>query len=296
LPPIFEVVPDLVRPCVKKRVMSEAKRKKCLITGACGYIGRYLVKMLKADYDLYLTDVREEEVEGLPCLAVDLMNFAELSAIMEGMDLVVHLAIASPRKFLQHRTPWVTEMGGYSTAMLNTNVTGTYHVFEAAKTTRVKRVVFFSSLTVYFGNQNRLCYDQSTPLEPASLYACTKMFGETLSGVYWREHGMSMVGLRIGQPYPSGSQELDDQCLHSRRVRSIYVALEDIARAVLCAIETSVEYGVFNIVSASDNQRYDLKPATEIGYRPIGYFSGEGLMFYPEGNFPICDRPMSVED
>lgn len=272
--------------------MSMPSLPKVLLTGARGKLASQAIPVLQNDYDLYLTDKAPPGESKLPYQQADITEYAGLSKVMTGMDAVAHLAIASLREF----DPTYKEdtLLPFDEMTLKVNVQGTYHIFEAARRAGVKKIVYLSSFTAHLGNKHRPFYDKDTPLDPRNLYACTKIFGENLARLYHREHGMSVIGLRIGQPYPSGT--VDDQGWQTnKRARSVFVTMEDISLAIRCALKTDVPYGIYNIVSASDNPRIDLEHAREIGYVPRGFFSENNLSFYENGDFPKVSGEIVVD-
>lgn len=259
-------------------------RPRILVTGAQGRLASVVIPALEPHYELHLTDIKPAQPGQKNYTQADITKFAEAVPLMEGMDGFVHLAIATRRELSEEMLP--DRLNQFEETMLNVNVQGTYHLFEAARRAGVKRAIYLSSLTAYLGERHRPYYGKETPLAPRDLYACTKIFGENVGEIFHRLHGMSVLSLRIGQPYPVGIKELDDAWVHSKRARSAFITLEDVAHAVTCALQSEVLYGIYNLVSASDNPRYDLKHAKEIGFVPRGYFSDAGLQFYPEGNYP----------
>jgi len=264
-----------------------------LVTGARGGFASAIIPDLQSDFSLRLTDLPGHAIEGGEYRPADLMNFSEVCAAMEGVDTVVHLAVA-PAKQFQTREDAGDKLDPYAEAMMQVNLPGVYHVFEAARRAGVRRIINIGSLTVYFGDRKRPHFEQATPLEPQNLYSCTKLFGENLARVYWREHGMSVLTLRIGQPYPCGIEYYDQLWKTSRRARSSYIAMEDIVRAVRCGLTTETDYGFFNMVSASDNQRFDLTPALALGYRPAAMFCDDGFSLHPEGLTPqLAAKPVT---
>ena len=269
--------------------------QKVLITGARGRLARHAIAELKKDFSLVLTDRLEPEAILENYRQADLTDLSQTVAVMKGIDTVLHLAITSYPPSPKGVEPSPQELADYQTRMLQVNPLSTFHVFEAARLAHVKRVIYVSSLTVYFGDKHRSHYQETDAPDPPDLYACTKLLGEHIGRVYFQTHGLEVLTLRLGQPYPANNI-YDETWQKSRRARSMYVTVEDFARATRCAVECDVPFGVFNIVSASDNQRLDIRAAQSIGYRPIGYFSGEGLSFHPDGKVPRSDAPVATHD
>lgn len=268
-----------------------ARRPVVLVTGARGRLAGEIIRAMRRDFACRLTDRTAPDGDCSGCLPADLTDFSQVyPRLTEGVEAVVHLAIASKRDLPTDPSP--LEISPFEERTMAVNVQGTYHVFEAARRAGVKRIVFLSSMTVFHGDKHLPRYETGTPLNPQNLYACTKIFGENLGTVYARDHGMSVISLRIGQPYPT-VPELDALWRTSKRARSHFVAQEDIAEAVVCALRTDVWTGIFNIVSASDNQRVDLAPAARIGYQPRYHFSDAGLQTRDDGAFPPPGCPVT---
>ena len=109
--------------------MSEQKQK-VLITGGAGLIGSILIDRLSDRYDITSFDLKD--AQGANSITGDLYDFDSVRDAFEGQDFVVHLAA--------DRSAEAT----WESALKN-NFVSTYNVFEAAKQTSVKRVVFASS-------------------------------------------------------------------------------------------------------------------------------------------------------
>jgi len=266
---------------------SDESRPRVLLTGARGNIGSRVIPILEKTMDLRLTDLVPTD-EDPRYVAGDLTDFSQVYQLMEGVDAVVHLAMAPMRS----REPSPGTADPSEELAITVNVGGTYHVLEAARQRGIQRVVYASSLTIHLGNKHRPLYDSQTPVEPINFYACTKLFGEQLARVYWRKHGLSTICLRIGQPFPIGNAEFDTLWRDNRRARSNFVEISDVARGLACGVTTGVPFGVFNLVSASDNPRFDLSETHRIGYVPRAYLSTNGLEFFEDGQFPAFPGPV----
>src|SRR3954452_25173840 len=107
---------------------------RILMTGAAGGIGTSLRKLLPAVYpDLLLSDINKPADLGgnEKFKAADLADLAQVEAICEGIDGILHF-------------------GGYSVEgswdqIHQANIIGGYNLFEAAYRKGVKRVIFASS-------------------------------------------------------------------------------------------------------------------------------------------------------
>lgn len=103
---------------------------------------------------------------------------------------------------------------------LAVNVEGQVNIFEACRYQNVKKVVFSSSVAVY-GDPAPGLIDEQAParlgtFQPAAaLYACTKLIGENLCGLYSAKHGIQAIALRYSTVY--GERQ------HYRGVNALYI-------------------------------------------------------------------------
>jgi len=221
------------------------------MTGASGGIGNRLRKLLPPIYkQLVLSDIRPPE-----CLApfeafiqADLSDFSSVMRAVAGMDAIVHLGGYSIEG------PWQT--------ILQSNIIGTYNVFEAARRNGVKRVVFASSNHVVgFHPRTRKFGADILPL-PDSRYGVSKAFGESLGALYAHKYGLRVFCIRIGNV---------GNCPDNERKLSIWLKPEDLVSLIRIGLEQ--EGLVFEVVyGISDNLRafWDNSRARELGYLPNG--------------------------
>lgn len=113
---------------------------RVFITGATGFVGGNLARMLLADGHEVRALVRagsdQRNVAGLPLerVAGDLENKQQLTEQIAGCDAVFHVAA--------HYSLWVKDRD----AIYRANVTGTKNLLSAAKTARVRRFIHTSSV------------------------------------------------------------------------------------------------------------------------------------------------------
>ena len=222
---------------------------RILITGAAGAIGSTLHRGLAGRYALLrLADVKPVAAPGPGEEAVecDITDLQAVSAAMQGIDCVVHLA-GVPRE-----GPW--------DAILPNNVVGTYNVFEAARAQGVRRMIYASSNHVVGYYRAEQAVGITEPPRPDSRYGVSKVFGEALGRLYADKHGMSVACLRIGsfRDRPEDWRQL-----------ATWVSPRDMTELVRCAIEApAFHYLVLYGVSANDRTRWSSPDAARIGYVP----------------------------
>ena len=142
-----------------------------LVTGATGAVGPTLVTHLLANgYKVrtYSRSVSQQLPEEVDQRQGDLLDRRALSAALEGVSIVFHLAamlhIENPSSELAEEYERV-------------NVLGTRALAENAVTARVKRIVYFSTVKVY-GIHQYPPLSEDDPTAPTTVYARTKLQGE----------------------------------------------------------------------------------------------------------------------
>lgn len=222
---------------------------RLLLTGAAGKLGRELRPRLKAYCDtLRLSDrsALGEAGPGEEAVLADLADADAVSAVVEGVDAIVHLGGVSTEQ------PWAPILAG--------NIVGAYNLYEAARRHRVRRIVYASSNHVTgFYRQDQVVSPRD-PVRPDGLYGLSKAFGENLAQLYWDRHGLETVSLRIGSSF---AEPVD------RRMLCTWMSFDDLERLVAAALGAAV-VGHTVIYGMSDNAAgwWDNTPARHIGYRP----------------------------
>ena len=228
-------------------------RRRVLITGATGGIGSHLARTLPDDYELVLHGRDPDEAPpGRELRLADLADLEEVTALMDGVDTVVHMAGASSPE-----SSWE--------AVLEANIVGVRNVLEAAHRAGVRRVVLASSNHA-FGMYDRHELWPVYPDQPPradSLYGVSKVFGETLGRFYHDEHGLDVICLRIGW-FSEDPLEAEEEIL-----RAMWLSPRDCTEVVRCAIEAEVRFGLYYAISDNPDRRWSMTNThLELGYRP----------------------------
>lgn len=162
-----------------------------LVTGGAGFIGSHLVDALVAAgmrvrvIDNFATGRREFVNPAAELINADIRDAASISGAFEGVDTVFHFA-ALPRIPLSIARPVETHM---------TNVVGTLNVLIAARDSKVRRVVYSGSSSVY-GEQDRLPLTETMTPHPMNPYALQKFVGEEYARMFHRLFAMQTLTLR----------------------------------------------------------------------------------------------------
>lgn len=231
------------------------EKRRVLITGAMGRIGRALTTGLAETYTLRLHDLKPDMApDGFDFAAADITSFEAVRPMMEGIDTVVHLA-GNPSV----EAEWES--------ILNANIIGTRNVLEAARKAGVRRVVFASSnhaMGIYDRDGEWPVY-HTMPVRPDSLYGASKAMGEVLGRHYHDAFELDFIALRIGWYADEPSKAKDQPVL-----RAMWLGPNDTINIVRGAIETGTTFGIYYAVSNNPDRRWDItNTMIELGYRPV---------------------------
>lgn len=242
--------------------------ERILITGAAGRLGSELRKGLAPlAHTLRLADraplgelaAHEEEA------VFDLADMAATVAATEGCDAIVHFGAAALE------SPWA--------AILDSNIRGSYHVYEGARKHGVKRVVYASSVHAIGYHEVEAHIGVEAPVRPDSLYGVSKTFVESLSRLYWDKFGIESVCLRIFSSFPEPAD---------RRMLWSYLSFADCVRLVEASLTAprvahTISFGL------SDNKvkTVENRGADHLGYKAKD--SSEPFRAAVEAKTPVPD-------
>ncbi len=170
-------------------------RRKIVVTGGAGFIGSHLVDALATNgaHVLVIDNLQSGHLSNLAQSMnrirferVDIRNSGTVLALVDGADLVYHLAGNAS-------VPSSSDDPRYD---YESNVCGTYVMLEALLQKRVGRVLFSSTAAVY-GPPQYIPTDEKHPLEPISPYGASKLAAERLGVAYARAFGLDFRVARI---------------------------------------------------------------------------------------------------
>ena len=272
--------------------MSEAKKRRLVITGGLGFIGNAVIaELLKRNdlpYDIEVFDnysvgsssnlattlnSSEEKIDSdltivgpVKIFRGDLRDYDRVAEVISDADTVVHLAaqtgvpgsLEDPRKDLE------------------TNVAGTFNILEALRKADKKSRIVFSSSNAPLGFAKQPV-DELTFPDPISPYGASKLTCENYLKVYARCYGLDAVALRFGNVYGPGSflkssvvakfikQALDGETLEIYGDGSAtrdFIFIDDLVAAILASIDVELEN--FELFQISTGKETEVGHLTEI--------------------------------
>ncbi len=181
-----------------------------LVTGGAGFIGTNIVKRLLKDghtvrvLDNYIAGKKPERFQnGAEYVEGDIRHPEDVQKAMIGIDGVFHEA-AVPRVPYSVEHPDITN---------EHNIAGTVNVLVAARDTKVKRVIFATSSSVYGDDKGEVALQEDMSKRPKSPYALQKLAGQEYCRLFYELYGLETASLcyfNIYGPYmdPEGAYAL----------------------------------------------------------------------------------------
>lgn len=248
---------------------------RLLLTGAAGGLGRVLrerlqpmAQVLRVSDIAALGAARGPHEEVVPC---DLADKQAVDALLAGCDAVVHLGGVSVERPFEE--------------VLEANIKGIFHVYEAARRHGVRRVVFASSNHVIGFHKQSQTLDAHAQRRPDGYYGLSKSFGEDMAQFYWDRYGIETVSIRIGSSFPEPA---------NRRMMSTWLSYDDLTRLIEKALFTpGVGHLVVYGASANAQVWWDNHAAAVLGWTPQD--SSEPFRAKVEAQPPVAaDDPNAI--
>jgi UDP-glucuronate 4-epimerase len=250
---------------------------RILVTGGAGFIGSHLVEKLLADghdvaiiddfNDFYDPQIKRQNISAvvkqIAVHDVDLRDGDKVADLFrqEKFDTIAHLAArAGVRPSIQQPQLYY-----------DTNVAGTLHLLEAARTSGVKRFIFASSSSVYGAAKKVPFSEEEHLIQTLSPYAATKIGGEFLCSTYSHLYKLRIVALRYFTVY--GARQRPDLAIHqfTRKIhagepidqfgdgttRRDYTYIEDIIQGTMAGLK--YDGPMFDVFNLGESQTIQLK-------------------------------------
>ena len=240
---------------------------KIFITGATGFIGKYLVKRLAKTSHEQVCLVRKTsntvELQNHKAQLVygDVTDRKSLLEGMKGCDWVINLA--------NIYSMWEPDNSIFE----RVNIEGTRHVMECALETGIAKVAHVSTSAIW-GRPATVPFTEETPVGPkrANNYARTKYEGDLIALDLYKNKGLPLVMiypaavLGIGDNKSTGKYILD---LLNRRMPALafpdtiltYVHVQDVADAILMILEKKNNIGEKYLIG---NERLSISEINKI--------------------------------
>jgi nucleoside-diphosphate-sugar epimerase len=164
---------------------------KVLIIGANGQIGTELAAVIAGRHgrqSVVTSDLAPQgKVPGLAHETLDCTDIGALTAIVERHEItqVYHLAAALSARGEKHPM-WAWDL----------NMKGLLNVLEVARSHKLERIFWPSSIAAFGPNTPQDHTPQKTVMDPSTVYGISKLAGEGWCDWYFRNHGVDVRSLR----------------------------------------------------------------------------------------------------
>jgi UDP-glucose 4-epimerase len=200
------------------------------------------------------------------------LNDLDLKELLKDVDYIFHQAAQAGV-----RSSWGEDFEIYT----YNNIMGTQRLLEAAKESDIKKFVYASSSSVY-GDTDQLPMKETNRLQPVSPYGVSKLAGENLCYLYYKNFNVPTVSLRYFTVF--GERQRPDMAFHifikailqdekltifgdGKQSRN-FTHVQDIVKANILAAESDVAGEIFNI--GGDGKRVVLNDAIDLMEEIIG--------------------------
>ncbi len=169
---------------------------KIFVTGGSGFIGEWMVQeLLSRDVEIISYDIvhPRQKLAGVKYVTGTILDEFNMAAHMRGCDGVLHLAAVLGVKRAD------VELLN----CLNVNIVGSLKVLQAAVMADIEQVLVTSSSEI-FGDIEREKYNESSPFNPKSGYAVSKLAMEQYALAFSKEYGVTSKVVRFFNVYGPG--------------------------------------------------------------------------------------------
>lgn len=236
-----------------------------LVTGGSGFIGRNLVKELLTLGKRVIVVDKDRSFSGylrspqMTYLHADIRNKEQAADLMQGVDLVFHIA-GNADASISIQDPLFD---------FETNALGTFTIVDAAHKAGVKKLIYASSALIY-GPTQHLPLREFYPPQPLVPYAASKLAGEISCLSFFHAYHFPITIARLFCVYGPDEDPRRSRVevsrylrwhLNHQPIRTIgdidlktrdYIHVSDVVRGLLLLAEKGNKGEIFNIGSGQE--------------------------------------------
>ena len=227
--------------------------KYCIFGGA-GFIGRYLVDLLRAQGHETIVIGQQPRAEQKNYFVWSHLSETSLKVILHGVDGVVNLAYAStPKTSYDNPIDDIRE-----------NLPFVINFLEFLSQLSTPRVVMVSTGGAIYGNVGEGPISEKVTASPISPYGITKLAMEKYAMMYHAHKGLPVICLRPGNAYGVGQRPYSSQGFIATATHSVmdgkpmkifgkqgtirdHIHVRDVARAIYATLRFGRVGEVYNV-------------------------------------------------
>lgn len=217
-------------------------KKRILVTGHNGFVGRNLVKELK-NLDAQVLILNDKYGR------VDLRQWERIknSFKTEEVNFIYHLA-AETYVPISYENP---------RKVYDVNLLGTLNILELARLVNAEKIIYISSYV--YGKPQYLPIDEEHPTKPNNPYSRSKLLAEQLIKSYYQDFGLRFVIFRPFNIYGRGQSpnflipSIIKQLEHGRIIlkdykpRRDFIHVQDVVKALIKGAKLKKDFDTFNL-------------------------------------------------
>ena len=244
-------------------------RKKCLVIGAAGFVGKHLLAYLSGEKDflVHATKLAFETIDTTDCPHVqihdlDITGASDVKTLLSLLqpDIIIHLA-AQSSVALSFQKPELT---------MEINVMGSLHLLEAIRQYCPSCTALFVGSSEQYGpvSPEQQPVRETTYPQPVSPYAISKTAVESLAALYAKSYGLHLIMVRAFNHIGPGQLPIFVVSDFAKQIARIekgeaepvitvgnlsakrdFTDVRDIVRAYDCLVKTGRSGEIYNIGS-----------------------------------------------
>ena len=239
-------------------------QRTALVTGAGGFIGRYVVKRLSESYSIVKAGIHSHRhgrlfaaLDNVQSVPVDILDRASLTAALQDVNEVYHFAA-------------LVDAQASKTRLNEVNIEGTRRVWECAAASGVRRALLCSSAAVYgLLSRSTLPISEQVPARAIESYGATKHLGEIAALEVAAASGLHTTIIRPVAVFGPGEHTPFGRRLRAAAVSKLllaggfennrfnYVQVEDVARAAAFLMQQEIPGGSIVNIAAPHSRLYE---------------------------------------
>lgn len=251
---------------------------RILITGSSGQLGTEIARQLS----------QQNKTTGIDIIPgswtqhiINITDRDAVDALMKDIDVVIHIASLHAPHLSTHSRQ----------AFIDTNITGTLILLEAAARHRIQRFVYTSTTSLYgfalVPRDQAVWVTEALTPQPRDMYDITKITAEELCRHFALAEGLPTICLRTARFFP----EPPELMALYRLYRGVDV--RDVATAhVLAVTNQDIQFDVFNISAHSPFQESDMPALLRDAPSVLQHRAPEAMQFFAQRGWSL---PTSID-
>jgi len=224
-------------------------KKKVLLLGAAGNLGKELTPRLEPYYELRKAEFMPQLPKGM--ISVDVRQYDQVLEAARGMDAILNLAVVRMDPILSFQV----------------STRGAWHVMKAAAELGIKKVL-------HTGPETSRPHSHDFEIEPGTsggidnYYAVSKLMADDICKIYAQTYGINTICYLFRGFRDDPTEPVPDQCEPEFCV--VWTDLMHACRLALDIESVPDYFQKFYVMSYDAQGRYDMRRVKQImGFEPV---------------------------